>query len=271
MIATMKIHERWSRISNPKSRATGTPFTRPPPAPGRAPVRRRGVDRGRERGRASGPTDRRTTASAIDDRDDHHPEHHRRLRPEREREELDEPVRGRVEEVRAAGEEQPVEDLERGVEREERRSRRRRRPRRSGRAPRPGPPDHQRSGWPERRAPATGRRARRGRDDASTANPANTPRTSRMWARSRSLSTGAPATSTSKSGGPKTRSARIASVAAAARPRVKPVHAAAWARPCSNATQGGLRNGRIATATITSAVATAVRTTRRCDGEPRAW
>jgi len=59
MIATMKIHERWIRISIPNRRATGTPLIRSPPA--RRPASRRGgsplrehVDRQRSRPRASG-------------------------------------------------------------------------------------------------------------------------------------------------------------------------------------------------------------------------
>src|SRR6185369_2372614 len=95
-----------------------------------------------------------------------------------------------------------------------------------------------------------------------------------MWPRSRSVRTGTPATATSKSGGPITRSARIASVAVRRSPSLYPVHAAAWARPCSKPTQAGDRNGRIAIATMTSAAA--MPTTRDvrapvrvCIGRPR--
>ena len=126
MIATMKIHERWSRTSIPNRRAIGTPFTKRAPTRPRDRLGRRGLwpRRGSPAGPGDRPRWRRRRRS-------------RRSRPPRtivvssqnvEREQLDEPVGRRVEEVRAAGEEQPVEDLERGVEREERDRRRRRRP-----------------------------------------------------------------------------------------------------------------------------------------------
>ena len=92
MIATMKIHERWSRISIPNRRAIGTPFTRPASDPGCATgCAGAALVPGRAGGRAPGPT----TGDERDeqrDRDDHDPDHHRGLGPELEREQLDEPV-----------------------------------------------------------------------------------------------------------------------------------------------------------------------------------
>ena len=93
--------------------------------------------------------------------------------------------------------------------------------------------------------------------------PTNTVRTSRMWPRSRSLSTGSPFTSTSKSAGPTTRSSTIAFVTRASSASEKPVQAADSARPCSNASHGELRNGRTATLTITIAVAMPTRVVLR--------
>ena len=63
-----------------------------------------------------------------------------------------------------------------------------------------------RSEWPIRRAPTNRATNATTAPPASRKKPANTPRTSRMWARSRSSSTGAPATSTANVGGPSTRS-----------------------------------------------------------------
>ena len=71
-----------------------------------------------------------------------------------------------------------------------------------------------------------------------------------MWACSRSSSTGWPLTATSKSGGPNTRSERIALGRGVQLGRRVAGPRSAWARPCSNETHGGLRNGRIAMATI---------------------
>ena len=85
-----------------------------------------------------------------------------------------------------------------------------------------------------------------------------TPRTSRMCWRSFSSSTGVPATSTAKSGGPITRSLRIEPVAARRSVSLKPVQAAASERPCSKDTQSGFRNSGIVTAMIANAVATAM-------------
>ena len=80
MIATMKTHERWSRISIPNRRAIGTPFTRPPPTGRARPVApARLVPRPSARPRA-GPT----TADERDeqrDRDDHDPDHRSSSRP----------------------------------------------------------------------------------------------------------------------------------------------------------------------------------------------
>src|SRR5215207_8280148 len=76
-----------------------------------------------------------------------------------------------------------------------------------------------------------------------------------MCWRSRTSSTASPSIATSKSGGPTMRSARMASVTVRRSPAVKPVHAPACARPCSNPTHSGLRNGRSASATMTIAVA----------------
>src|SRR3954447_4483541 len=92
------------------------------------------------------------------------------------------------------------------------------------------------------------------RPSATAKKPTKTPRTSRMCACSRGSRTGAPATATSKSGGPMTRSARTESVTCRSVASSKPVHAAASARPCSNATHHGLRKSGIATARITTAV-----------------
>ena len=64
--------------------------------------------------RSSPAPARRRRRRGHDDGDD--PERDRRLLPEREREELDEPLGGRIEGVGAAGEEQLVEDLEQLVE-----------------------------------------------------------------------------------------------------------------------------------------------------------
>src|SRR3954470_8474571 len=80
-----------------------------------------------------------------------------------------------------------------------------------------------------------------------------------MCACSRSLSTGWPATATSNTGGPTTRSCRMEFVAVLRSAAAKPVHAAASARSCSNPTHAGERNGRIATAMMTIAVATPIR------------
>ena len=67
--------------------------------------------------------------------------------------------------------------------------------------------------------------------------------------------TGEPSTETSKSAGPTTRSSTIALVTRASSASEKPVQAVASARPCSNASHGELRNGAIATLTMTIAVA----------------
>ena len=88
--------------------------------------------------------------------------------------------------------------------------------------------------------------------------PRNTVRTSAMWACSRWLRTGVPLTWTSKLP-PRTRSARIASVDVRSSSAVKPVQAAACARPCSKATHCGVRNGRTASVTMTIAVASPMR------------
>ena len=79
-----------------------------------------------------------------------------------------------------------------------------------------------------------------------------------MCACSRSSRTGVAVDLAREKSPPNTRSARIASVAVRSCSVVNPVHAAASARPCSKATHCGDRNGRMAIATMTMAVATAV-------------
>ena len=180
-------------------------------------------------------------AQAQRQHDDHDADPDRALDPELLREELDEPVRARVEQVGPGRERTPRGTARRRRRRTGRRSHpadhgARRRPRcRSARAGATA------AGGPRRRGRrGTPRRARTPPTAAATKNPANTPRTSRMCARSRSLRTGTPSRVTSKSGGPTTRSARTESVTVRSWSGVKPVQAADWARPCSNPTHTGL-------------------------------
>ena len=214
-----------SRISMPRMRAIGMPpFTRTAsgPALGTAGVAARCV---RAPSSAAARDHRDATASATID----HPEDHRRLGPEREREELDEPVRRRVEQVGAGREEQLVEDLERRVEREDatipptttpttRPTRRHGPPTttapdgRAGGRRRTGPRARPR---PRRRARER-RRTRRGRRACGDALALGRGR-ARRRPRRRSRA------------GRTTRSARIASVAIRRLGLVKPVHAAASA------------------------------------------
>ena len=123
MTARMMAHDTWTRISNPNSRAIGTAFI--------AMLRLRAATWSRPwtaeaSDRCVAVPTRRALASPRW-RDDHgattmhtDPDDDRRLLPELEREELDQPLRGRVEGVRATREEELVEDLEQRVEGDER-------------------------------------------------------------------------------------------------------------------------------------------------------
>ena len=238
----------------PNSRAMGDRRSPSPPAGARPRAAHRAQRTLPASGRGGAPPSHRER------QDDHHDARRRSccLDPELLREELDEAIRARVEQVRPGREEESVEQLERGVEEQHAEHPAHDRHRDDG-DPRPREAPPERRPGRESREPSRNTTTRTTAATAATAKkPKNTPRTSRMWPRSRSLRTTTPSRVTSKSGGPTTRSSRISLVTSARSPVVKPVHAAAWARPCSNHTQTGFRNGRIASATMTRAAATPV-------------
>ena len=204
------------------------------------------------------PTARRppaTTATTSDDDDDRRPRRPSRSRPRTEREELDEAVRRRVEQVRPGGKKTSWKSSKSWSKAK------------SPTTPTTTTPIDQTDRAAANRPP---RRARDPR--AGSRRPARRPR-SRRGPTARGRRTGrrpcGPARASLRTGGRSTWTVEIATEHEVGQDRVggdpqllgvKPVQAAAWARPCSKATHCGLRNGRIVTATMTIAVARPVRT-----------
>ena len=207
MSARMIAHETWIRISRPATRPSGNALI-PVAATGAAASASVAVRPCRTLApRATTATIAAMTAMITMPDDD------RRLVPE-----LRTGRAGRALSVGGSNvvgpgrEEELVEDLEERVEGDERDDHRAR-PRRPRARVAPRRTRTATAGRDRRIAPAGDREHDRRERPPRRHSATKTSRTSRMWARSRSSRTGRPATATSKSGGPMTRSARIASVA----------------------------------------------------------
>ena len=134
--ASPGIQLRWTRISMPAIRAI---------APGPVVVHRTASAAptwisGSRAGRRTRPVARRRAPRPAGEAEQDDPQDDRGLRPELVREQLDEPLGARIEQVRAAREEDPVEDLEQGVEGDERDDPEDDDPDRQGDRPGPGGP-----------------------------------------------------------------------------------------------------------------------------------